>query len=481
MFWQAHPFTIVSSAAEENFNQLVLIIRVKQGLTKNLAEYIATKPNHEAYVPLLVEGPYGSTIPFKAYEHSVFVAGGVGMTVVYTLALYLAQTYRAQILRGQKVRTDKSISIVWVAPNFESLMSFKREIESIQRFEGLVELQVFITRDLVEPELKWVADQEAKTEDERLVNEMFGDCKLALAEKVDFLQRLVRDEVCYVSLNLDQKPDLCRELSSYIAGLRGPTAVIACGPASMNADVRHSTNEATAVAVSRSKQAVERLRYEYALLLEALGRKADEVSIPNVGKLTADDLDGDEIDSLRLADITHLLTKTPFSLAKNGFSASVGSLVAKKKRGANTLKKQRLKDPTIPKRPTNAYLIFCEMEKERVKKQIESKDPGVPSDLSKAMTEAWRNLDDVSRKPYYELYEQDRLRYQREIKEYNSKQKNGKAGDLKKDLDEPDHDDEVTEMDVNDDDDDEVDEDDDELDSMALNEDEEVSFKEERM
>ncbi|KAG7853534.1 hypothetical protein KL941_000584 [Ogataea angusta] len=392
-----------------------------------------------------------------------------------------------------------------MAPNFESLVSFRREIESIQRFEGLVELQVFITRDLVEPELKRVADEAAKAEGDWPANEAFGDGKLALAEKVDFLRRLVRDEVCYVSLNLEQKPDLRRELGTYIAGLRGPTAVIACGPASMNAAVRHSTveslrgdenkcvdlkvkidelefeNEATAVAVSRAKQAVERLRYEYALLLEALGRKADEVSIPNVGQLTADDLDGDEIDSLRLADITHLLTKTPFSLAKNGFSASVGSLVAKKKRGANTLKKQRLKDPTIPKRPTNAYLIFCEMEKERVKKQIESKDPGVPSDLSKAMTEAWRNLDDVSRKPYYELYEQDRLRYQREIKEYNSKQKNGKAGDLKKDLDEPEHDDEVTEMDVNDDDDDEVDEDDDELDSMALNEDDEVSFKEERM
>ncbi|OBA14823.1 uncharacterized protein OGAPODRAFT_16787 [Ogataea polymorpha] len=122
------------------------------------------------------------------------------------------------------------------------------------------------------------------------------------------------------------------------------------------------------------------------------------------------------------------------------------------------------------------------MEKERVKKQIESKDPGVPSDLSKAMTEAWRNLDDVSRKPYYELYEQDRLRYQREIKEYNSKQKNGKAGDIKKELDETDHYDEVTEMDVNeDDDDDEVDEVDDELDFMAMNEDDEVSFKEERM
>ncbi|KAH3660131.1 hypothetical protein OGAPHI_007336 [Ogataea philodendri] len=252
-------------------------------------------------------------------------------------------------------------------------------------------------------------------------------------------------------------------------------------------DELEQENLVTSVAVSRGKQAVERLRYEYALLLEALGRKADEVSIPNVDQLSAEDLDGEEIAGLRLADVTHLLTKTPFSLAKNGFSASVGSLVAKKKRGnTNTLKKQRLKDPSIPKRPTNAYLIFCDLEKEKVKKQIEAKDPSVPSDLSKAMTEAWRNLDDVARKPFYELYEQDRLRYQREIKEYNSKQKNGKTPELKKELDGPegpDQDDEVTEMDViEDDEDDEIEDDEDELDSMPLNEnddDDEVSFKEE--
>ncbi|KAH3660130.1 hypothetical protein OGAPHI_007335 [Ogataea philodendri] len=251
MFWQAHPFTIVSSTAEENFNQLVFIIRVKEGLTRILADYIATTPNNEAYVPLVVEGPYGATIPFKAYNHSVFIAGGVGMTVVYTIALYLAQTYRAQVLRGHKLKSENSISIVWVAPSFESLMSFKKDIESIAPFEGLVELQIFITRDIVDPELKLVFDQETNKELQEMpsVHEQKDDLSISesldpsLAEKIDFLQRLLRDEVGHVSLNVGDKPDLSAELPSYIRSLNGATAVIACGPSSMNADVRHSTVE----------------------------------------------------------------------------------------------------------------------------------------------------------------------------------------------------------------------------------------------
>lgn len=96
-----------------------------------------------------------------------------------------------------------------------------------------------------------------------------------------------------------------------------------------------------------------------------------------------------------------------------------------KRGGPGALKKARIKDPTIPKRPTNAYLIFCEMEKEKLKKEIELKNPGVSVDLSRAMTDAWKKLDEESRKPYYELYERDRARYHREIEEYNFRKSGG--------------------------------------------------------
>ena len=83
---------------------------------------------------------------------------------------------------------------------------------------------------------------------------------------------------------------------------------------------------------------------------------------------------------------------------------------------STTMGKQKARDPDLPKRPTNAYLIFCEMEKERIKQD----DPNA-SDLSKSMTEAWKNLSEERRRPYYKLYEDDRIRYQREMAEYNQK------------------------------------------------------------
>lgn len=39
-------------------------------------------------------------------------------------------------------------------------------------------------------------------------------------------------------------------------------------------------------------------------------------------------------------------------------------------------------------------------------------------DLTKAMAEAWRDLGDEGRKPYYELYDTEKARYNREMEAY---------------------------------------------------------------
>ncbi|VEU19451.1 DEKNAAC100670 [Brettanomyces naardenensis] len=201
-------------------------------------------------------------------------------------------------------------------------------------------------------------------------------------------------------------------------------------------------NELRSISISRAKNTVKRLRFEYALLLESLERKALGLSIPDADRLVAEDLDQDNIDSLRLQDITRLLTETPLAMARsnippsanimgsrNGYGnntvggPSAGQTILKRRRGGNGLSaaKRRLKDPNLPKRPTNAYLIFCDLGKEGVREEMEAKHPGMSVDMSKAMTEAWKQLDQEGRKPYYELYEKDKLRYQKEIKEYTEK------------------------------------------------------------
>ncbi|OWB84841.1 hypothetical protein B5S33_g3497 [[Candida] boidinii] len=242
-------------------------------------------------------------------------------------------------------------------------------------------------------------------------------------------------------------------------------------------------NEITTLAISRSKISIKRLRFEYLLLLENLEKNSivfnnylnnNNEFIDKINDINfIDEIDNDLLLNNNnigsdLSDITKFISTNPMSRIKkilNEFSKSDQLSILKnsinglnnnqlntnnlsstnsnglidsnnsnqtlsnkgkgKRGGPGALKKARIKDPTIPKRPTNAYLIFCEMEKEKLKKEIELKNPGVSVDLSRAMTDAWKKLDEESRKPYYELYERDRARYHREIEEYNFRKAGG--------------------------------------------------------
>lgn len=90
-----------------------------------------------------------------------------------------------------------------------------------------------------------------------------------------------------------------------------------------------------------------------------------------------------------------------------------------------TRKKQPPRDPNLPKRPQNAYMVFCEQEKERVKKEItetvQAQTGQIPKtfDLTKVMAEKWRDLDEEGRQHYFKIYEDDKERYLREMAALN--------------------------------------------------------------
>lgn len=156
------------------------------------------------------------------------------------------------------------------------------------------------------------------------------------------------------------------------------------------------------------------MRLEYSILLERLEERA--LLIPDGTK------DFEEMSpppSPRI--LSGSLTSIDSKLSRNGLAKKGGKKVkgSANTSGAPNNRLQRIRDPDLPKRPTNAYLIFCEMERERIKNEIDDTS-GTP-DLSKSLTEAWKNLDDEKRKPYYKLYEDDRDRYQREMTLYNQR------------------------------------------------------------
>lgn len=169
--------------------------------------------------------------------------------------------------------------------------------------------------------------------------------------------------------------------------------------------------------MSRTNLAIRRSRLEYATLLERLEQRA--IMIPD-GNNETEELSSPPSPSI----LDESLNTSDAKLTRNGLTRKT----MKKARsgpgitnGTSSARVQRIRDPDLPKRPTNAYLIFCEVEKEKIKQDLDKKSPGSGTELSKALIEAWKNLNDEQRRPYYKLYEDDRERYQREMSAYNQK------------------------------------------------------------
>lgn len=144
-------------------------------------------------------------------------------------------------------------------------------------------------------------------------------------------------------------------------------------------------NEVLALAIQRTRLSVKRLKLEYSVLLERLETRV-------------------ELDP-------ELRYENPLPTLES-FKDELMTKPLKKPKSKRRKAKDR--DPNMPKRPTNAYLLFCEMNKEKMRENGSQ-------DVSRDLTEAWKSLNETDRKPYYVLYNQDRLRYQREMELYAMK------------------------------------------------------------
>ncbi|ODV73274.1 Nhp10p [Cyberlindnera jadinii NRRL Y-1542] len=143
-------------------------------------------------------------------------------------------------------------------------------------------------------------------------------------------------------------------------------------------------SKVASLSISRGKVAVNRLKLEYSILLERLEAKA---VLPQESESDDDD----------------------------EYAITEGKRVIKRKKPMVS----QPRDPDLPKRPLNPYLVFCDMEKERIKKEAEAE--GKDIDLSKTLGELWRSMSLDDRKPYVKVYNEDKERYQRQMSEYESR------------------------------------------------------------
>lgn len=83
----------------------------------------------------------------------------------------------------------------------------------------------------------------------------------------------------------------------------------------------------------------------------------------------------------------------------------------------DTTSGKRRRDPNQPKRPMTAYFHFMQERRPIIQEQF----PDMKlMDISKLLSEEWRNMSGEARAKYNELYQQDKERYAREMAEYNA-------------------------------------------------------------
>jgi NAD(P)H-flavin reductase len=122
-----------SASASRAAPSLVFLIRPYDGFTSRLAQKALTNPRS---IHVLVDGPYGHTVPLRQYFHVLFVVGGTGIAVPLS--------HLASILSNGSVVT--SLRIVWAVREYEFLASVLNEFHALLQDER-VRLEAYVTQD----------------------------------------------------------------------------------------------------------------------------------------------------------------------------------------------------------------------------------------------------------------------------------------------------------------------------------------------
>ena len=92
-------------------------------------------------------------------------------------------------------------------------------------------------------------------------------------------------------------------------------------------------------------------------------------------------------------------------------------------------KKSKKVKSTAPKRALSAYLFFCQATREDIKK----KNPSIKSsEILSELGKMWKALSEKKRKPFDKLAEEDKKRYEEEMKEYVPTEEEKDAMEAKK-------------------------------------------------
>lgn len=175
------------------------------------------------------------------------------------------------------------------------------------------------------------------------------------------------------------------------------------------------------------KKIIKRYKKDRKLLIAALNEKGDDYKdapVPYMWEETEkyksenlSFLNNDAQDSVSSHSSAHSLVGSP------DFKASAASEREKTLNSSNAPKFKKLKtekdrDLQVPKKPANAFFMFCQHQRASIQEEY-FKDTGEEishQDLTKCMAQQWNNLSPEHKKRYYDLYEKEKEKYDEEVK-----------------------------------------------------------------
>uniref|UniRef100_A0A0B6ZPQ2 HMG box domain-containing protein n=2 Tax=Arion vulgaris TaxID=1028688 RepID=A0A0B6ZPQ2_9EUPU len=91
------------------------------------------------------------------------------------------------------------------------------------------------------------------------------------------------------------------------------------------------------------------------------------------------------------------------------------------------IKTEKEKDPNAPKKPANAFLMFCTTQRTVLQEEYfkEHKEEIAHHELTKSLAQQWNALVPEEKRVYYEMYEREKERYEREMRNYKPKPEPG--------------------------------------------------------
>lgn len=108
--FQSHPFTIASIPQD---GELQFFVRARNGATRRFFEFATHNQGLPGNPPVekavVIEGPYGRMRPLRQFDTVVFIAGGIGATLVVPLMRDIVAGWKD--IKENQVETDQSLSL----------------------------------------------------------------------------------------------------------------------------------------------------------------------------------------------------------------------------------------------------------------------------------------------------------------------------------------------------------------------------------